>query len=241
MPSRDPAAAIDRLSKARVLVVGDAMLDRYIFGRVERLSPEAPVPVLTTATEHDEPGGAGNVVHNLCALGAATAFVSVVGDDAAGAELTGLIGGQPGVEPWLLVQGSRITTVKTRYIAQGTRQGGQQLLRTDREDTRPIHPRLSERLVRIARDAMAATSVLILSDYRKGVLAGDIPAQLIAAAHAAWWWTCAPPTSPATPAPTWSSRTARISTPAKTRPTATTPSPQPPKPCARPTTSAPSS
>ncbi len=185
MPSRDPAAAIDRLSKARVLVVGDAMLDRYIFGRVDRLSPEAPVPVLTMATEHDEPGGAGNVVHNLCALGAATAFVSVVGDDAAGAELTGLIGGQPGVEPWLLVQGGRITTVKTRYIAQGTRQGGQQLLRTDREDTRPVHPRLAERLVRIARDAMAATSVLILSDYRKGVLAGDIPAQLIAAAHAA--------------------------------------------------------
>jgi len=137
------------------------------------------------ASEHDEPGGAGNVVHNLCGLGAATAFVSVVGDDAAGAELTGLIGGQPGVEPWLLVQGGRITTVKTRYIAQGSRQGGQQLLRTDREDTRPIHAKLSERLLRIARDAMAATSVLILSDYRKGVLAGDIPAQLIKAAHAA--------------------------------------------------------
>ena len=109
----------------------------------------------------------------------------MVGDDAAGAELTGLIGGQPGVEPWLLVQGGRITTVKTRYIAQGSRQGGQQLLRTDREDTRPIHAKLSERLLRIARDAMAATSVLILSDYRKGVLAGDIPAQLIKAAHAA--------------------------------------------------------
>ena len=185
MPTRDAEAAIARLSKARVLVVGDAMLDRYIFGRVERLSPEAPVPVLTMASEHDEPGGAGNVVHNLCGLGAATAFVSVVGDDAAGAELTGLIGGQPGVEPWLLVQGGRITTVKTRYIAQGSRQGGQQLLRTDREDTRPIHAKLSERLLRIARDAMAATSVLILSDYRKGVLAGDIPAQLIKAAHAA--------------------------------------------------------
>ena len=178
-------AAIDRLSRARVLVVGDAMLDRYIFGRVLRMSPEAPVPVLTMASELDEPGGAGNVVHNLCALGAATAFVSVVGDDAAGAELTGLIGGQKGVEPWLLVQGGRITTVKTRYIAEGSRHGGQQLLRTDREDTKPIHPKLSERLVRIARDAMAATSVVVLSDYRKGVLAGDVPGQLIAIAHAA--------------------------------------------------------
>jgi D-beta-D-heptose 7-phosphate kinase/D-beta-D-heptose 1-phosphate adenosyltransferase len=183
--SKDIAAAIDRLDRARVLVVGDAMLDRYIFGRVQRMSPEAPVPVLSLASELDEPGGAGNVVHNLCALGAAVAFVSVVGDDPAGAELTGLIGGQPGVEPWLLVQGGRVTTVKTRFVAEGTRQGGQQLLRMDREDTRPIHPKLSERLVRIARDAVAATSVLVLSDYRKGVLAGSVPAQLIAAAQGA--------------------------------------------------------
>jgi D-beta-D-heptose 7-phosphate kinase/D-beta-D-heptose 1-phosphate adenosyltransferase len=149
------------------------------------MSPEAPVPVLAMASELDEPGGAGNVVHNLCALGAAAAFVSVVGDDAAGAELTGLIGGQPGVEPWLLVQGGRLTTVKTRFVAEGVRQGGQQLLRMDREDTRPIHPKLAERLLRIARDVMAATSVVVLSDYRKGVLAGDVPAQMIAAAHAA--------------------------------------------------------
>ena len=86
------AEGVDRLAHARVLVVGDAMLDRYWFGRVNRMSPEAPVPVLTMATELDEPGGAGNVVHNLAALGAAAAFVSVVGDDPAGAELTGLIG-----------------------------------------------------------------------------------------------------------------------------------------------------
>ena len=185
MTTEDVGAAIDRLVRARGLVVGDAMLDRYIFGRVRRMSPEAPVPVLTMVSEHDEPGGAGNVVHNLCALGAAVAFVSVVGDDSAGAELTGLIGGQPGVEPWLLVQGGRVTTVKTRYVAEGSRQGGQQLLRTDREDTRPVHPKLAERLARIARDAMAATSLVVLSDYRKGVLAGAMPGLLIAAAHAA--------------------------------------------------------
>ena len=65
------------------------------------------------------PGGAGNVVRNLGALGAAVAFVSVVGDDQAGSDLTGLIGGQPGVEPWLLVQGGRATTVKTRFVAHG--------------------------------------------------------------------------------------------------------------------------
>ena len=178
----DLAAAIRRLSRGSVLVIGDAMLDRYVYGQVARLSPEAPVPVLNVQRELAMPGGAGNVVRNLGALGAAAAFVSVVGDDQAGADLTGLIGGQPGLEPWLLVQGSRITTVKTRFVAQGRAMQGFHLLRADREDTRPIHPKLVERMLRIARDAMAATSVTILSDYRKGVLAGDIPAQLIAAA-----------------------------------------------------------
>ena len=181
----DLAAAIRRLSRASVLVIGDAMLDRYIYGDVARISPEAPVPVLNVQRELAMPGGAGNVVRNLGALGAAVAFVSVVGDDRAGAELTGLIGGQPGLEPWLLVQGGRITTMKTRFVAQGRVMQGHHMLRVDREDTHPVHPKLVERLLRVARDAMAATSVVLLSDYRKGVLADDIPAQLIAAARQA--------------------------------------------------------
>src|ERR1700722_5069110 len=139
----DLGAAVRRLSRASVLVVGDAMLDRYIYGDVERLSPEAPVPVLSVQRELSLPGGAGNVVRNLGALGSAVAFVSVVGDDTAGSDLTGLIGGQPGVEPWLLVQGSRITTMKTRFVAQGQPIQGYQLLRADREDTRPIHDKMA--------------------------------------------------------------------------------------------------
>ena len=179
------AAAIRRLARASVLVVGDAMLDRYVTGVVERVSPEAPVSVLAVQREVTLPGGAGNVVRNLGALGVAVAFVSVVGDDQAGSELTGLIGGQPGVEPWLLVQGSRITTVKTRFIAQGDGSHAHHLLRADREDTRAVHPKLIDRLLRIARDGMAATSVTLLSDYRKGVLADDIPSRLITDAHQA--------------------------------------------------------
>lgn len=171
------AATVRRLSRASVLVVGDAMLDRYVYGEVERVSPEAPVPVLAVQRELAMPGGAGNVVRNLGALGAAVAFVSVVGDDQAGSDLTGLIGGQPGVEPWLLVQGGRATTVKTRMVAQG-----QQLLRVDREETTAIHPKLGERMLRIARDAMAATSLTVLSDYRKGVMAGAVAGRLVAAA-----------------------------------------------------------
>ncbi|HQT38701.1 MAG TPA: D-glycero-beta-D-manno-heptose-7-phosphate kinase, partial [Acidocella sp.] len=155
------------------------MLDRYVYGDVTRISPEAPVPILTVSREVAMPGGAGNVVRNITALDGAAAFVSVVGDDQAGSDLTGLIGGQQGVEPWLLVQGGRTTTLKTRYIALG-----QHLIRADREETVELPAKLSERLVRIATDAMAATSVTVLSDYRKGVLSTEIAQRLIAAAKA---------------------------------------------------------
>ncbi|MBV9250808.1 MAG: D-glycero-beta-D-manno-heptose 1-phosphate adenylyltransferase [Acetobacteraceae bacterium] len=174
----DLCGSARRLSSGSVLVVGDLMLDRSIYGDVTRISPEAPVPVLSIEREVALPGGAGNVVRNLTALGAAVAFISIVGDDQAGSELTGLVGGQPGIEPWLLVQGGRTTTVKTRYLA-----AGQQLLRADREQISPVQPKLKERLIRIARDAMAATTVTVLSDYGKGVLAGDMPAKLIEAAR----------------------------------------------------------
>jgi D-beta-D-heptose 7-phosphate kinase/D-beta-D-heptose 1-phosphate adenosyltransferase len=180
IPVAELATAIRSLRRASVLVVGDAMLDRYVYGAVRRISPEAPVPVLAVEREVAMPGGAGNVVRNLTALGAAVAFVSVVGDDQAGSDLTGLIGGQPGVEPWLLVQGGRHTTTKTRFIA-----GGQHILRADQEVVQPIHPRLAERMIKIASDAVAATAVLVLSDYGKGVLAGETPRRLIEAAHAA--------------------------------------------------------
>ena len=174
------AQAIKRLGRTSVTVIGDVMLDRYVYGIVDRISPEAPIPVLEVEREVAMPGGAGNVVRNLTALGAAVAFVSVVGDDQAGSDLTGLIGGQPGVEPWLLVEGARATTVKTRFVSNG-----QQLLRADREEITPIAAKLADRMLRIAGDAMAATSVTVLSDYRKGVLSGTIPAQLIATAKAA--------------------------------------------------------
>jgi D-beta-D-heptose 7-phosphate kinase/D-beta-D-heptose 1-phosphate adenosyltransferase len=176
----DLIAAVRALKRASVLVVGDAMLDRYVYGVVRRISPEAPVPVLAVEREVAMPGGAGNVVRNLTAVGAAVAFVSVVGDDQAGSDLTGLIGGQPGVEPWLLVQGGRHTTTKTRFIANG-----QHMLRADQEVVQGIHPRLADRMVKIAADAVAATAIVVLSDYGKGVLDGETAKRLIDAAQAA--------------------------------------------------------
>jgi D-beta-D-heptose 7-phosphate kinase/D-beta-D-heptose 1-phosphate adenosyltransferase len=183
MPMTDPepvdlVAAARSLKRASVLVVGDAMLDRYVYGTVERVSPEAPIPVVTVEREIAMPGGAGNVVRNITALGGSASFLTVVGDDQAGSDLTALIGGQPNVEPWLLVQGGRLTTVKTRYLA-----AGQQLLRADRETTEPVHPKLAERLVAIAADAMAACKVVVISDYLKGTLAGNTAARIIAAAR----------------------------------------------------------
>jgi D-beta-D-heptose 7-phosphate kinase/D-beta-D-heptose 1-phosphate adenosyltransferase len=174
----DLIAAVRRLARGSVTVIGDAMLDRHIHGHVDRVSPEAPVVVFREERDVATPGGAGNVVRNLTALGTAVAFVSIVGDDQAGSDLTSLIGGQPGVEPWLLVQGGRTTTVKTRYIADG-----QQLLRADRECVDAFHPKLVDRMLRIAGDAMMATSVTVLSDYGKGMLLGTVPAQLIATAR----------------------------------------------------------
>lgn len=174
----DWVAAFARFQRVSVLVIGDAMLDRYVYGRAERLSPEAPVPVLLIEREEDLPGGAANVVRNLTALGAAAAFISVVGNDAAGAELTGLIGQETRIEPWLLVEEGRRTTRKTRYIA-----GHHHLLRADREQTTPPGPEVARRLLKIARNAILATSLTVLSDYGKGVLTDGLAGELIALAR----------------------------------------------------------
>lgn len=174
----DLAEAAGRLGRASLLVVGDAMLDRYVYGRLRQGADDAPFPVLEVERELALPGGAANLVRRLTALGAAVSFVSVVGDDQTGSDLTGLIGGQPGVEPWLLVEGGRATTLRTRFLADG-----HPVLRADQEETGPIQPKLAERLLRFARDAMLATAVTVLSDHAKGVLAENMPAQLIGAAR----------------------------------------------------------
>src|SRR5438270_10376892 len=113
---------VDRLKTARVLCIGDVMLDHYVYGHSERVSPEAPIPVLWIERETKTLGGAGNVLRNLRALGAASSFISVVGNDEAGREIGRLIEAHDG-EAHVLVQPRRATTVKTRYIA-----GNQQLL-----------------------------------------------------------------------------------------------------------------
>ncbi len=177
----DLLALVDRLDGAEVMVVGDIMLDRFLYGAVERVSPEAPIPVLRLEREVSMLGGAGNVLRNLSAVGAKTSFFAVVGDDAAGQEVRRLAE-QESRDPeslHLLVDAARATTIKERYIATG-----QQLLRADRETAFAMAETTRDRLLTEAGQALEKAGALVLSDYGKGVLPGDVVARLIARAEA---------------------------------------------------------
>ncbi len=143
-------------------MVGDVMLDRYWFGSVDRISPEAPVPVLAVTREESRAGGAANVAHNLLALGAQSNLLSVVGDDEAGREIDNIIASY-GAATTLIVDSSIKTIVKLRMVAQN-----QQLLRAD-FDEKPSEEVLSQCLDDY-RNALQSTDVVILSDYGKGGL-----------------------------------------------------------------------
>ena len=153
----------EAVAKARVLIVGDVMLDRYWFGDVERISPEAPVPVVKIARTEERPGGAANVARNAAALGAQATLLSVVGADEPGAALEKLLARER-VKSSLLRDPSLPTTVKLRVIGRQ-----QQLLRIDFE-TAPSHEVLAAKLADFER-LMQHADLVILSDYGKGGLA----------------------------------------------------------------------
>jgi len=153
----------DRVAKGKVLVVGDVMLDRYWFGDVDRISPEAPVPVVRIARSEERPGGAANVARNVASLGAKTSLLSVVGADEAGRAIDRLVAAD-GVAASLHHDPSLPTTVKLRVIARQ-----QQLLRIDFE-TRPSQEVLAAKLKDFG-DRVRDADVVVLSDYGKGGLA----------------------------------------------------------------------
>jgi D-beta-D-heptose 7-phosphate kinase / D-beta-D-heptose 1-phosphate adenosyltransferase len=171
---------IDRLQSARVLCIGDVMLDHYVYGEVGRLSPEAPVPVLAIDSETHSLGGAGNVLRNLAALGAGISFVSVVGNDDAGREVQNLLSALDGAEIHVLVQPQRKTTVKTRFIAVN-----QHLLRADRESAIPLGPYVRDDLLRLAHELATSHGVVAISDYAKGVLTDGVAFEIIKEAREA--------------------------------------------------------
>lgn len=160
----------------RVVVLGDAMLDRYVEGEVQRISPEAPIPVLRARARREVAGGAANAALNVVALGGAAALVAAAGRDDAGRALRGTLAD---IETHL-VETARPTTVKTRFVA-----GGQQMLRLDEEDSGPVDAATENALLAATRTALAGAGALILSDYAKGVLTERVLAGAIAAARAA--------------------------------------------------------
>lgn len=160
----------------RVAVVGDAMLDLYLRGDVERISPEAPVPVVRVRERAQALGGAANVAQNVAAIGARCELVAGLGDDAAGATVRELLGAL-GADPRSLITLARRTTTKTRIVARS-----QQVVRVDDEDDGDLAGPDVDRLLAAAERAVAAADAVVLQDYNKGVLA---PAVIDAAMRAA--------------------------------------------------------
>ena len=161
----DLRAIVARFAGRRVAVLGDAMIDRYLWGRVERISPEAPVPVVEVERESATLGGAGNVAANLAALGATPVLIGVRGDDAAGAELAAALKSRGIATDGLIVDPTRPTTVKTRIVAHA-----QQVVRADRESRADVAGAPLAALVRVLEQALPSCAALVVSDYGKGVV-----------------------------------------------------------------------
>lgn len=171
---------LERFADVRILCIGDVMLDRFVHGRVTRISPEAPIPVLRIANEALMPGGTGNVAANVAALGGTAVTISVVGRDEAGGTLADLMEKQPGLEARLVTAADRETTVKIRYVA-----GGQHLLRADRESGHPLAEATAARLIEVVGECLPGCGAVVLSDYAKGVLTPAVIGAIVAAARSA--------------------------------------------------------
>ncbi|MCF0062026.1 bifunctional ADP-heptose synthase [Dyadobacter chenwenxiniae] len=149
----------------RVLVIGDVMLDSYVWGKVERISPEAPVPVVNVQTREYRLGGAGNVLLNVQSLGAEAIICSVIGTDSSGDLLENSLKDKGLNCEGLIRSESRITTIKERIIA-----GSQQVVRIDTETDKPVSKSETAQLIAKAKELIPSCNVIIFEDYDKGVL-----------------------------------------------------------------------
>lgn len=181
---------IRRFSHPHILVVGDVMLDQFLWGKCSRISPEAPVPVVEINRESFFPGGAANVARNLRALGAPCRLLGVLGDDPAGQELRELLDDQGIETTGLLIDPGRPTTLKTRIVAQR-----QQVVRFDREHTEPLSPGTATRLLETFESSLGHVSAVIFEDYAKGVLTQSLLDAMVKRARRAGKITAADPNS----------------------------------------------
>jgi len=180
MAEADLIGLVEAFGRTRLICAGDVMLDHYVTGRVERISPEAPVPVLHIDSEERRLGGAGNVLRNLHALGAETCFVSVTGADPAGREIARMVATLGNAEAHVLAERDRATSVKTRYVTDT-----QQLLRADHERVAPVSAQTRADLLAQIKASLPHHQVVVLSDYAKGVLVNGVAGDIIALARAA--------------------------------------------------------
>ncbi len=179
---------IARFSRQRLLVLGDLMLDEFIWGEVRRISPEAPVPVVEVRRETIQLGGAGNVVSNLLDLKAVAIPLGIVGDDEGGARLRHLFADRGADCSRLVTVPGRPTTRKTRIVAHS-----QQMVRADREDRSPIAEEVEDAILRHLLDALDSADALIISDYDKGMLTPRLLHHAIEAAHSCRKLVCLDP------------------------------------------------
>jgi D-glycero-beta-D-manno-heptose-7-phosphate kinase len=183
MPSilKPRAEEITRHMRERnIVVLGDVMLDEFLWGDVTRISPEAPVPVVDIKRESTHLGGAANVLANLLALGARACVIGVVGDDFAGERIRSSVGDKSALQTdgLLIADKSRPTTIKTRIIAQQ-----QMVVRADREHRTPVDAQTETRIIAAVKTALATAQALVISDYDKGVVTPRILAEVLPVAY----------------------------------------------------------
>jgi len=172
--SRALRSLLRRFAGVRVLVIGDLMLDRFVWGDVSRISPEAPVPIVRVRREEARPGGAGNVVGNVQALGGRATACGLVGHDAAGQALAAGLRAAGGALAGVVTSTTTATTAKTRVIAHG-----QQVVRFDHDPpVRELSPRSLRRLTIWVREHVRRFAVVVVSDYGKGVVTPDLLEEL---------------------------------------------------------------
>lgn len=159
---------IGSFKRKRILILGDLILDRYLFGKVSRISPEAPVPVVEVTDESFLLGGAANVAHNIVALGGNASVAGVIGRDRAGEVLKRLLEERT-IQIEGIIEDRRTTTVKTRLIAQH-----QQVVRFDREDRKRLEGKSLIKLLTFLKAAIEEHDAVIISDYKKGVVSSSL-------------------------------------------------------------------
>jgi rfaE bifunctional protein kinase chain/domain len=180
LAKQNVAEIAQRIGERTIVVLGDLMLDEFIWGDVSRISPEAPVPVVDIRRQSTHLGGAANVLANLIALGAKACVIGVVGEDDAANKVRAELREQSALQTndLLITDSSRPTTIKTRIIAHS-----QMVVRADREHRAPVGAQIEEQIIAAARAAIANAHALVVSDYDKGVITPRILSEVLPAAY----------------------------------------------------------